>query len=105
MTRAELGQLTLKKPRLGKTTSPSWTPAVIKAARSAMWSRVIPPLRPDARRIHVSGHTPMTEVGRPLDGIIRIDTGCVYGKRLTAYCLEADELLSVPSETKWKQQA
>lgn len=26
-----------------------------------------------------------------------LDTGCVYGKRLTGYLLEADELLSVPA--------
>ena len=114
MTRAELalvarGASIKKKNKTRRlkapVAKPKWTPAVIKAARSAMWSRAIPPARPDPQRIHVSGHTPMKEVGQPMDGIVRIDTGCVYGERLTAYCVETGEILSVASQTKWKQQS
>jgi serine/threonine protein phosphatase 1 len=48
----------------------------------------------------VVGHRPIVEpiVLRTKDGkpyFANIDTGCAYGGQLTAYCLEADQLLSV----------
>jgi serine/threonine protein phosphatase 1 len=48
----------------------------------------------------VVGHRPVVEpiVLRTKDGkpyFANIDTGCAYGGQLTAYCMEADQLLSV----------
>ena len=50
--------------------------------------------------MHISGHTPMdhVRVSKGL-GFIQLDTGCVYGKRLTAYYLRTDSFLSVESST------
>lgn len=42
----------------------------------------------------IVGHTPAEQVRR-LDRILLIDTGACYGGRLTAYCPESGELLSV----------
>lgn len=43
----------------------------------------------------IVGHTPAPHVRR-LDRILLIDTGACYGGRLTAYCPESGDLLSVP---------
>ena len=43
----------------------------------------------------IVGHTPASHVRR-LDRILLIDTGACYGGRLTAYCPESGDLLSVP---------
>lgn len=43
----------------------------------------------------IVGHTPAEHVRR-LDRILLIDTGACYGGRLTAYCPESGDLLSVP---------
>jgi serine/threonine protein phosphatase 1 len=43
----------------------------------------------------IVGHTPADHVRR-LDRILLLDTGACYGGRLTAYCPESGDLLSVP---------
>jgi serine/threonine protein phosphatase 1 len=43
----------------------------------------------------IVGHTPAEHVRR-LDRILLIDTGACYGGRLTAYCPESGEFMSVP---------
>lgn len=71
--------------------------AIKQACDALVWNRRPPDRRADPRRLHVSGHTP---VGRPRWqknlGYLQIDTACVYGKRLTAYCGPTGELFSVP---------
>lgn len=67
------------------------------ACDALIWNRR-PPERPaDEARLHVSGHTP---VGRPRRrvalGYMQIDTGCVYGRRLTALCGPTGEVFSEP---------
>ena len=47
----------------------------------------------------IVGHTPGEHVRR-LDRILLIDTGACYGGRLTAYCPESTDLLSVPGPTR-----
>lgn len=73
------------------------TVAVKRACDALIWNRVPPDRRADPTRLHVSGHTP---VGRPRRrpslGYVQIDTACVYGGRLTAYCGPTGEVLSVP---------
>lgn len=46
----------------------------------------------------IVGHTPAEHVRR-LGRILLIDTGACYGGRLTAYCPESGDLLSVPGPT------
>lgn len=50
----------------------------------------------------VYGHTPVPEP-EWLNGTINIDTGCVFGGRLTALRYPEKELVSVPAERTWCQ--
>ncbi|MFN5464697.1 MAG: metallophosphoesterase [Cyanobacteriota bacterium] len=66
----------------------SWTPDL--SIRLPFWQAY------DGRYGEVIvGHTPAQHVRR-LDRILLIDTGACYGGRLTAYCPESGDLLSVP---------
>jgi hypothetical protein len=69
-----------------------------EALHGILWNRQPPTAPIDPLRTHVSGHTPQHHVKRlPHINALMIDTGCVYGRRLTAWCAEADALLAVPS--------
>ncbi len=66
--------------------------------RSSMWERELPEIPPGAQRTHVSGHTTLHAVQRLTDlNLLRIDTSCVYGYELSAWCVDTDEVLSVKS--------
>ncbi len=52
----------------------------------------------------VQGHTPVAEV-EWLNNTICIDTGCVYGDRLTALRWPERELVSVPALEAWQRSA
>ncbi len=52
------------------------------------------------RAMVVYGHTPVSEP-EWLNGTINIDTGCVFGGRLTALRYPEKELVSVPAERVW----
>ncbi len=54
------------------------------------------------RAMVVYGHTPVPEP-EWLNGTINIDTGCVFGGRLTALRYPEKELVSVPAERIWCQ--
>lgn len=73
------------------------------AVHGLLWRREPPDDPPDAMRIHVSGHTPLPRPRRPWHGrALQIDTACVYGRRLTAWCVETGQMLSVPArQTGW----
>ncbi|MGV3525829.1 MAG: metallophosphoesterase [Candidatus Sericytochromatia bacterium] len=75
---------------------------VREATHSLLWNRNLPKGRPDRQRQHISGHTPMGRLRRwKLLHCAQIDTGCVYGRRLTAYCLPLDQGLSVPAQRNY----
>lgn len=50
----------------------------------------------DGEPLVLFGHWPALEVRRARRAI-GLDTGCVYGNRLTAYVIETEEFLSVPA--------
>ena len=67
--------------------------------RFSLWSRDLPVVAADTERINISGHTPMKSIQREPDlNLLRIDTGCVYGDLLTAWCAETDEFLQQPAK-------
>lgn len=69
-----------------------------EAAHNAIWSRKLPRHPMDPKRLHCSGHTPVPRVRRLTEiNAMQIDTGCVYGRRLTAYCPSVDQVVSVKS--------
>ncbi|MCB9695989.1 MAG: metallophosphoesterase [Alphaproteobacteria bacterium] len=67
-----------------------------RAREVAMWGRTPPKNRMDDDRVHVSGHTPLSAVRRrPQIGVVQCDTGAGFGRRLSAWCVETDRVLSV----------
>ncbi len=75
--------------------------AVKQACDALIWNRIPPERRADPARLHVSGHTPVGRPRRrPARGYVQIDTACVYGGRLTAYCGATGEVLSVPLQDR-----
>lgn len=66
----------------------------------ALWVRRLPRSAPDSR-IHVSGHTPLRRVRRYRSRrLVRVDTGCCFGQRLSAWCAELDQTVSVPAHPR-----
>ncbi len=71
-------------------------------ATQLLWSRNLPPDRPDPDRVHISGHTPRRQVTRHASkGCVQIDTGACMGQRLTAYCDTLDKVICVMSTVRW----
>jgi len=65
------------------------------AVSRALWLRSLPNAPPD-ERVHVSGHTPLSRVRRyESRRLVRVDTGCYLGWRLSAWSPELDRVISV----------
>lgn len=87
---AEQGYLSLDREHLQ---------AIKRAGHSLIWNRNLPHQRPDPLRQHISGHTPVHRIRRwRLMQCVQIDTGCVYGRRLTAYCPDLNQSFSVSKQ-------
>jgi len=56
----------------------------------------------DGDKVVLFGHWPAPEPRRAPHAI-GLDTGCVYGNRLTAYIVETDELVSVPARLFYRK--
>ncbi|WP_077297322.1 bis(5'-nucleosyl)-tetraphosphatase PrpE [Virgibacillus pantothenticus] len=51
----------------------------------------------------IYGHTPVLEP-RFLNKTVNIDTGCVFGNQLTAFCLPEEKIVAVPSKQPFVQE-
>jgi hypothetical protein len=69
-------------------------PEAIQRLQAILWNREQLVSWPNDLPVHVSGHTPADEPiwYEPLKRII-VDTGCVFGRSLTAYCPETKGLI------------
>ncbi len=77
-----------------------------QAVFRSTWERKQPEIRIDSLRRHISGHTPMKTVNRDSKlGLVQIDTGAVFGQKLTAIDLRSFRVLSVPSSYNCKAAA
>ena len=87
-------------PRLGIEGTPDSVKVHLKALEGEpnWWE-----LYDGSEGLIVVGHRPVLEpiILRDAEGspyFANIDTGCAYGGALTAYCIEADQVLQVPGE-------
>jgi bis(5'-nucleosyl)-tetraphosphatase (symmetrical) len=73
-----------------------------RAVNSVIWNRTTPSGKIN-KKLHISGHTPYKEV-RELKEVnaLQIDTACVYGNKLTAYCVETQTFLSVKAKKAYR---
>jgi|GEM_PF-454537 len=93
-----LGQ-TLTVKQVEEHEDPNYQERLRKTCKSLTWKRGKLPVPPDENRIHLSGHTPIKRIKRfPKKRYNQIDTGCVYGQRLTAWCGEGNQTISVPTK-------
>lgn len=71
------------------------------AVHSLVWNRTIPS-EPINDKLHISGHTPLNRVKRNKKAAsLQIDTACVFGGKLTAFCVEADKFISVKANRNY----
>ena len=63
---------------------------------SIIWGRKLPQQRLDPNKWHVSGHmaAKRVRVKRAL-GCVQVDSACVFGYKLSAWCAETEDILSV----------
>lgn len=74
------------------------------AGHSMVWNRNMPEESIYGEKLHVSGHTPLYRVKRNRKAnALQIDTSCVFGGRLTAYCPETNEIISVKAHKDYLQ--
>ena len=86
----------LRMTRLDMPMPASLLEDVRASVNAALWNRAPLDGPPDPSRTHVSGHTPVERVKRAhARRVIQLDTACVYGGRLTAWCAEKDRYLRV----------
>lgn len=72
------------------------------AGHTMVWNRTMPEANIHTEKLHISGHTPLFKVKKSKKAnAIQIDTSCVFGGRLTAYCVETNELISVKANKNY----
>ncbi len=76
--------------------------AYLSAQEQALWNRKSLHERIDDHRMHISGHTPVKAMRYHREAhAMQIDTGCVYGRELMAYCPELKSTLVVGAKEKY----
>lgn len=99
VSQEELNCIRTFSPRAKNESEGAWQHRLFEyqsAAYQAVWRRDYPENPPDLQRTHVSGHTVFERVRRNSAlKTVQIDTGCVYGMRLTAWCGEAHRYFRV----------
>ncbi len=66
-----------------------------------LWRRGTPTLL-HACRLHISGHTPMERpLYLPERHRLLLDTGCVYGNGLSAFCIDTEEFFFVEAQRRY----
>lgn len=75
---------------------------LVTSVSSFIWSNMLPKEKVHDK-LHISGHTALKEV-RYTDQsyTLQIDTGCIFGNQLTAYCPETNIFLSVKAKKAYK---
>lgn len=72
------------------------------SAHSMLWNRIMPEEEICHGKLHISGHTPLKKAYKNTKAnAIQIDTSCVFGGKLTAYCVETNNLISVKSNRSY----
>lgn len=103
VTHAFTNESALKHLKYAETPALSETlqDEIRQAENISIWQRSKPTAPPDREKIHISGHTPIKRIKRFQKlQCIQIDTGVVFGDRLTAYCQETGKSFSVPAHEK-----
>lgn len=75
-----------------------------KIANNIIWNKKVPD-EVISNKLNISGHTPFKNVKKlEKQNAIQIDTGCVYGNKLTAYCVETNSFLYVDAQNTYKNK-
>jgi hypothetical protein len=75
-----------------------------KAVNNILWNKKSPDYKIH-EKLNISGHTPFKDVKvLNAQNALRIDTGCVYGNKLTAYCVETNTFLFVKSKKQYREK-
>lgn len=75
-----------------------------KSVNNILWNRKIPEEKINDK-LNISGHSPFKNVKiLNSQNAIQIDTGCVYGNKLTAYCPETNSFIYTYAKKQYREK-
>ena len=75
-----------------------------KAVNNVLWNKKIPNEK-ISNKLNISGHSAFKNVKiLEIQNALQIDTGCVYGNKLIAYCIETNTFLFVESKKQYREK-
>ncbi|MFN8673465.1 MAG: metallophosphoesterase [Candidatus Sericytochromatia bacterium] len=75
-----------------------------KVVNNIIWNKKVPKEKIH-NKLNISGHSSAKSVrDLKIQNALQIDTGCVYGNRLTAYCPETNSFLFIEAKKKYKEK-